>query len=194
MSDKDRDGHALSNRLCLDCGLVFVDPRPSRQQREGWYAHDYRRDYNGVLQPRSHHVLRAGRVALDRLLRIRPLLTGHPRMLKRLGMHCGLSPVSARASPDGGNVDVVFQRDERREWSPALIDAHTQDYGRRVQRVLDGHTRARHHLSWRPAWRTLKRLYGQFGERAAVLRQPKPKAILDALIVSVQPEAFFPRR
>ena len=81
MSDKDRDGHVLSNCLCLDRGLVFVDPRPSRQQLEGWYAHDYRRDYKGVLQPRSHHVLRAGRVALDRPLRIRPLLTGHPRML-----------------------------------------------------------------------------------------------------------------
>ncbi|MBK8768417.1 MAG: hypothetical protein IPM01_29165 [Burkholderiaceae bacterium] len=78
-SRRDRDGRPLCNHLCHDCGLVFVDPPPARDELETWYEHHYRQDYKGVIEPRPHHVLRAGRAALSRLARIRPLLAGRPR-------------------------------------------------------------------------------------------------------------------
>ena len=80
-SHRDRDGRPLSNYLCHDCGLVFVDPPPAREKLDAWYEHDYRQDYKGVIEPRPHHVLRAGRAALSRLARIRPLLAAQPRAL-----------------------------------------------------------------------------------------------------------------
>jgi SAM-dependent methyltransferase len=81
VSDRDRDGRPLRNVLCQDCGLVHVDPPPSRTDLDAWYEHAYRIDYKGVVEPRPHHVLRAGRVALDRLSRIGHLLAGRPRTL-----------------------------------------------------------------------------------------------------------------
>lgn len=81
VGDRDRDGRPLRNVLCNDCGLVFVDPPPSRTDLDAWYQHAYRIDYKGVVEPRPHHVLRAGRVALDRLSRIGHLLTSRPRTL-----------------------------------------------------------------------------------------------------------------
>lgn len=81
VGDRDRDGRPLTNVLCLDCGLVFVHPPPSRTDLDAWYEHAYRIDYKGVVEPRPHHVLRAGRVALDRLSRIGHLLKGRPRTL-----------------------------------------------------------------------------------------------------------------
>ena len=77
----DRDGRPLRNVLCRDCGLVYVDPQPARTDLQTWYEHAYRQDYKGVAAPKPRHVLRGGRVALSRLARIRPLLTGVPRTL-----------------------------------------------------------------------------------------------------------------
>jgi SAM-dependent methyltransferase len=81
VGDRDRDGRPLTNVLCRDCGLVHVDPAPSRTDLDAWYEHAYRIDYKGVVEPRPHHVLRAGRVALDRLSRIGHLLEDRPRTL-----------------------------------------------------------------------------------------------------------------
>lgn len=81
VATRDRDGKPLTNRLCQSCGLVFVAPPPTREALDAWYAQSYRLDYKGVITPRPMHVLRAGRVALDRISRIRPLLTGQPRTL-----------------------------------------------------------------------------------------------------------------
>jgi SAM-dependent methyltransferase len=81
VGNRDRDGRPLANVVCLDCGLVFVHPPPSRTDLDAWYEHAYRIDYKGVVEPRPHHVLRAGRVALDRLSRIGHLLASRPRTL-----------------------------------------------------------------------------------------------------------------
>jgi SAM-dependent methyltransferase len=78
VSERDRDGHPLRYVLCGLCGLVHVDPMPAQTDLDTWYQHAYRTDYKGVVTPRSHHVLRAGRVALERLARIRPLLADRP--------------------------------------------------------------------------------------------------------------------
>jgi 2-polyprenyl-3-methyl-5-hydroxy-6-metoxy-1,4-benzoquinol methylase len=78
---RDRAGRPLRSVLCDGCGLVWSDPRPDDAVLDDYYAHDYRRDYKGVHAPRLRHVVRAGRVALDRFDRIRPLLLGRPRLL-----------------------------------------------------------------------------------------------------------------
>lgn len=302
VSNRDRDGRALSNRLCTSCGLVFIDPQPTRAELDQWYAQSYRLDYKGVIEPRPRHVLRAGRVALDRLTRIRPLLTGHPRALdvgcgggemlyllthlggaraeglepnegyarharerlglpvhqgfversreitggydlitihhvlehlaqprmamdilsdwlrpgghlvvevpnveatcqapahtfhrahlttwglptlERLGLQSGLRPVSAQVSADGGNIEVVFTRDERfRLPAPDLAD-HTAGYATQVGEILRGHTPARHYLSAAALRRLGSRWRAQVGERLDARRLREPRMILDALV------------
>lgn len=81
VGQRDRDGKPLRNLLCQGCGLVRVDPLPSKTDLDLWYQHAYRIDYKGVREPKPHHVLRAGRVALDRLSRIPHLLANQPRAL-----------------------------------------------------------------------------------------------------------------
>jgi SAM-dependent methyltransferase len=51
---------------CEDCGLGRIDPLPSKDELERWYTNEYRQDYKGSFQPQLRHVLRAGRLALDR--------------------------------------------------------------------------------------------------------------------------------
>ncbi|MDP3619233.1 MAG: methyltransferase domain-containing protein [Ramlibacter sp.] len=79
VGSRDRDGAALRTVACGGCGLVWVDPRPfdSRQ----FYEQDYRRAYKKTFEPRARHVLRAGRVALDRWLRIKRFLQPGMRVL-----------------------------------------------------------------------------------------------------------------
>ncbi|WP_202967524.1 bifunctional 2-polyprenyl-6-hydroxyphenol methylase/3-demethylubiquinol 3-O-methyltransferase UbiG [Caenimonas sp. SL110] len=100
----DRNGAALRTVACEGCGLVWVDPRPfdSRQ----FYEQDYRRAYKNTFEPRPRHVLRAGRVALDRWSRIKRFLRPGMRvldvgsgggefsyLLTRLGLHVvGVEP------------------------------------------------------------------------------------------------------
>ncbi len=74
LSERGRDGGALRTVMCSACGLVWSDPFPHDPRR--FYEDDYRVSYKGTWQPRAKHVLRAGRVALDRHRKIRPLLAG----------------------------------------------------------------------------------------------------------------------
>lgn len=74
-----RDGQALRSVACKACGLVWSDPRPHDVRH--FYEHDYRQAYKQVFMPRPKHVLRAGRVALDRWSRIRDLLGLGKRVL-----------------------------------------------------------------------------------------------------------------
>lgn len=73
VSTRGRDGAPLRTVACKDCGLVWVDPRPHDTRQ--FYEDDYRRAYKHTFEPRPKHVLRAGRVALERLSRSR----GHLR-------------------------------------------------------------------------------------------------------------------
>ena len=68
----DRDGHPLRSVMCRDCGLVWVDPRPSPEEEREFYSHKYRRDYKQVERPKMKHVYRSGRAGLERWRRLRP--------------------------------------------------------------------------------------------------------------------------
>jgi SAM-dependent methyltransferase len=51
---------------CAECGLGYIDPLPTHEQLQAWYTQGYREDYKNSFQPQMRHVLRAGRMSLDR--------------------------------------------------------------------------------------------------------------------------------
>lgn len=79
VSRRSRSGKPLRTVACKACGLVWSDPRP--QEARQFYTEDYRLAYKGTFAPKDKHVLRAGRVALDRLEMIRPHLRGRMKVL-----------------------------------------------------------------------------------------------------------------
>ncbi len=79
LSRRSRSGAPLRTVACTGCGLVWSDPRPHAVRP--FYEEDYRLQYKGTFRPRPKHVLRAGRVALDRFARIRELLPSPRRVL-----------------------------------------------------------------------------------------------------------------
>jgi len=81
ISRKDRQGAPLLTVLCEGCGLARVEPLPSREQLAVFYRERYRLEYKGVYEPKPYHVLRAARVARERLLRLGPQLAGVSRVL-----------------------------------------------------------------------------------------------------------------
>lgn len=74
VSNRDRYGQPLRTVICKDSGLVFTDPRLNKEEIKKFYADDYRKDYKGTLTPKPKHILRAGRLAQERLNEIRAFL------------------------------------------------------------------------------------------------------------------------
>lgn len=79
LSRRSRSGHFLRTVACRLCGLVWSDPRPHDSRQ--FYEEDYRLAYKQTFEPRPKHVLRAGKVALSRLEKIRPYLSERMRIL-----------------------------------------------------------------------------------------------------------------
>ena len=79
VSTLDRNRKYLRTVACRECGLLWSDPRPVDPRR--FYEHDYRVQYKGVFNPKPKHIYRAGKVAIDRYLRIRPYLEGRTSLL-----------------------------------------------------------------------------------------------------------------
>ncbi len=71
LSTVDRERKYLRTVICKDCGLVWTDPRPDKQQLRDYYENDYRLQYKGTYTPKLKHVYRAGKVAIDRYSRIK---------------------------------------------------------------------------------------------------------------------------
>ena len=69
----DRHGNPLRNVCWIDNGFIGVDPIPIANV-EDFYKNEYRQEYKGAVSPSGRHVLRAARVALDRLQRIQAVL------------------------------------------------------------------------------------------------------------------------
>ncbi|MEZ5740578.1 MAG: class I SAM-dependent methyltransferase [Burkholderiaceae bacterium] len=62
---------SLNVMQCERCGLVQQYPLPAEQALRQYYSHNYRLDYKKAYVPRPRHILRAGKVALDRLAFLR---------------------------------------------------------------------------------------------------------------------------
>ena len=79
LSYRGRGGNRLRTVACVNCGLVWSDPRPHNVRQ--FYQEQYRLAYKRVTVPKPRHVVRAGMVALSRLEKIRSLLHGRMRVL-----------------------------------------------------------------------------------------------------------------
>ncbi len=79
LSEKSRTGKPLRTVICAACGLVWTDPRP--HDADQFYREHYRVAYKNAYRPRMKHVLRAGKVALSRLEKIRSLLSSPKTVL-----------------------------------------------------------------------------------------------------------------
>ena len=75
LSLHDRHGHLLLTVMCSACGLVRSDPMPEPASLDQYYRERYRIDYKRQSAPSRRHVLRAGRVAIDRIARLPRLPT-----------------------------------------------------------------------------------------------------------------------
>ncbi len=53
--------------MCRHCGLVQQSPTPTADTLRIYYSHNYRKDYKKTYTPKSKHVYRAGKTALQRL-------------------------------------------------------------------------------------------------------------------------------
>jgi SAM-dependent methyltransferase len=81
IAELDRDRRPLRTVICKCCGLVYSDPRPDSSQLREYYENAYRVDYKETVEPRPKHVYRAGKVALERLSRIQPVIQEGSRIL-----------------------------------------------------------------------------------------------------------------
>lgn len=79
LSMRSRSGTELRTVICKDCGLVWSDPFPHDPRQ--FYEEDYRLEYKNTYAPKAKHILRAGRVAVNRHEKIKHLLHKPQTML-----------------------------------------------------------------------------------------------------------------
>ena len=79
LSLRSRSGAPLRTVICKNCGLVWSDPFPHDPRQ--FYEDDYRLEYKNTYAPKPKHILRAGRVAVDRHQKIKHLLHKPQTML-----------------------------------------------------------------------------------------------------------------
>ncbi|MBS3952820.1 MAG: class I SAM-dependent methyltransferase [Methylomicrobium sp.] len=69
IAKKDRNGQPLTNVMCVNCGLVWVDPQPTIECTEKFYSSEYRKQYKKAFQPKHKHCYREALRAIDRTTR-----------------------------------------------------------------------------------------------------------------------------
>jgi SAM-dependent methyltransferase len=78
-------GHLIANRLCSNCGLVFLSPRMTRKELEAFYEGEYRQLYQGDQGPNPKDLTVQGGRAEALLKFARPHL---PRVSRHLDIGC----------------------------------------------------------------------------------------------------------
>jgi 2-polyprenyl-3-methyl-5-hydroxy-6-metoxy-1,4-benzoquinol methylase len=53
--------------ICGNCGLVQQSPIPSTDELKVYYSHHYRKEYKDTYSPKSKHIYRAGKIAVQRI-------------------------------------------------------------------------------------------------------------------------------
>ncbi|MFZ4499054.1 MAG: class I SAM-dependent methyltransferase [Burkholderiales bacterium] len=91
VADRDRHGDPLRTVMCVECGLVWTDPRPDEAANRKFYAHDYRVRYKAAASPKLKHALRETRRAIARFRRVEPFLRAGARILD-VGAGAGFFP------------------------------------------------------------------------------------------------------
>jgi SAM-dependent methyltransferase len=86
ISRKARDGSPLTTVLCEGCGLARVHPLPGAAELAAFYRDHYRLLYKATCEPKPYHVLRAARVAGQRIQALKDFLR---RDMTLLDAGCG---------------------------------------------------------------------------------------------------------
>ncbi len=81
VAEKDRSGDPLRTVMCIDSGLVYVDPRPTAEETRTFYTHDYRLEYKQSYIPKSKHIVRAGAIASKRIQTLKKQLSIQGKLL-----------------------------------------------------------------------------------------------------------------
>lgn len=81
VAETDRDARPLRNVLCRECGLVWVDPRPTDEELRQFYAEKYRSNYKGAAEPKKKHCYREMLRANRRVSRVREFYRAGDRLL-----------------------------------------------------------------------------------------------------------------
>ncbi|MCQ8104308.1 class I SAM-dependent methyltransferase [Methylomonas sp. SURF-2] len=79
LATQSRNGGPLRSVICNSCGLVWSDPFPHDPRQ--FYEHDYRVEYKNTYAPKPKHILRAGKIALDRHAKIKHFLRDSKQVL-----------------------------------------------------------------------------------------------------------------
>ena len=79
LSNRCRNATSLQTVICNHCGLVWSDPFPHDPRQ--FYESDYRLEYKQAYSPKAKHILRAGRVAIERHGKIKHLLSERKSVL-----------------------------------------------------------------------------------------------------------------
>lgn len=127
---KDRHSAPLRTVLCKASGLVYSDPQPTTHELRSFYSQRYRQEYKGVTIPKRKHILRAGRLACERLAKVAAAVPQGARVLdvgagggefvfacqNRGFTACGIEPSEGyarfAASEYGVNVVNGFYQDD----------------------------------------------------------------------------------
>ncbi len=76
-----KTGRPLTTALCLRCAVAQVTPRPDAETLHTFYTQAYRETYKGVHRPKKKHIVRAVRLARERLDWLAPWLAPGARLL-----------------------------------------------------------------------------------------------------------------
>jgi len=79
LASRGRSGSALRTVICKQCGLVWSDPFPHEPRH--FYENEYRLEYKNTFSPKPKHILRAGKIALNRYEKIKHLLSSRQTIL-----------------------------------------------------------------------------------------------------------------
>lgn len=126
---RDRHFRRLTNVLCRDCGLVFVNPMPTEEELGEYYRSSYRRHYQAAATPRKVSVVRAFDRARSRLRLLEPVLRPGDRVLD---LGCGggeFVAVAREAGLDAVGVepDASYAEHARKSHGVPVMTGRWQD-------------------------------------------------------------------
>ena len=81
IADRDRDGKPFTVVCCSSCGLARVEPLPTQDALARFYAERYRLEYKQASRPSGRHIVRAARIAAERIAILCRLLPKGGRLL-----------------------------------------------------------------------------------------------------------------
>lgn len=171
LATRSRSRRPLRTVICLSCGLVWSDPLPLDPRK--FYEDEYRLDYKGTYSPKPKHILRAGKVAIDRYRNF------NVATLQAMVEKAGLSVESHVISADGGNITMIAKNTDM-PMNRGIV-APIPGNAEKIVKTIRAHTPLRHYLGLSPYARFFRRMARAFREKNKVRRFSGGKLLLDAL-------------